>query len=405
VAPQDERRQPANRGPTLDPHEEAPKSSTGTIAGKPVLPALTGVRIVAALWVVFYHLRPQAHTLFGPLTCVDELMGSGHVGVKLFFVLSGFVISYQYLSIVGLGDRYAYARYLWARLSRIYPLQVFTLLALAAIVLSAKAANVQVEHAGSYSLGGFFLDLTLIRAWVTNAQGWNFPAWSLSAEWFAYVVLFPGLAVPFVRRRLTTKPFVLILMALLAGSIITVSLSVQGNNPSPLFSISTAFPLGWLAFLAFRDSVGRRLPWTLTGCMAAAAMLVACYVPDNIIRNSAMVLLSFTLILALAYSRRGPLVALLSSRLFVYGGKISFALYMTHNITISVLSHLVPVGSYSSGALPERAGIYTCYLLSTVAVAAATYHAVEMPAQRFMRRRGETMRLLNDREQVKYRIG
>jgi peptidoglycan/LPS O-acetylase OafA/YrhL len=267
VAPLGERRQPADHGRTRNAHHEDASSSTGTTAGKPVVPALTGVRIVAALWVVLFHLRPSAHTLFGPLTGADDLMRSGYVGVKLFFVLSGFVVSYQYLSLVGLGGRYAYARYLWARLSRIYPLQLFTLLILAVLVLSAKATNTQLDHARSYSIDGFFLDLTLLRAWVTNAQGWNFPAWSLSAEWFAYV-FFPVLAVTFARRRLTTTAFLLFLCALSVGVTIAALLSAQRNSPSPLLSICTAFPLGCLAFVAFRDSVGRGLPWTLLGAVA-----------------------------------------------------------------------------------------------------------------------------------------
>jgi peptidoglycan/LPS O-acetylase OafA/YrhL len=183
-------------------HQEDASSSTGRTVGKPVVPALTGVRIVAALWVVFFHLRPHAHTLFGPLTGADELR-SGYVGVKLFFVPSGFVVSYQYLSVVGLGGRHAYARYLWARLSRIYPLQLFTLLFLAALVLSAKATNSALDHAQDYSADGFLLDRTLLRAWVTNAQGWHFPAWSLSAESFAYQLTakIPAMAIQLSESR------------------------------------------------------------------------------------------------------------------------------------------------------------------------------------------------------------
>ena len=86
------------------------------------LPALTGVRAFAALWVVALHLTAIESVLFHG-TSADALMFLGHpgfLGVDVFFVLSGFIISYNYARTFDQpAERADYGRFLWARLSRI----------------------------------------------------------------------------------------------------------------------------------------------------------------------------------------------------------------------------------------------------------------------------------------------
>ena len=85
--------------------------------------ALTGLRIVAAAWVVAFHFHftpldgvATAARAFGPL------VSAGALGVDLFFVLSGFVIAHTYLDRLGPALRVAAtARFFWARAVRIWP--------------------------------------------------------------------------------------------------------------------------------------------------------------------------------------------------------------------------------------------------------------------------------------------
>jgi peptidoglycan/LPS O-acetylase OafA/YrhL len=55
---------------------------------------------------------------------------------------------------------------------------------------------------------------------------------------------------------------------------------------------------------------------------------------------------------------------------------------------------VIPAESYSNSVVIERDLVYATYLVASLAVAAATYHIVEMPAQRFLRKRGQSMRWL-----------
>src|SRR5512135_599191 len=89
------------------------------------IPSLTGLRAFAAWWVVFFHcsfLLPAA------LPKVYWFARLGYLGVDLFFVLSGFIISYNYWDKLASFSVKAYREFLWLRLARLYPVHLFTLL-------------------------------------------------------------------------------------------------------------------------------------------------------------------------------------------------------------------------------------------------------------------------------------
>ena len=82
------------------------------------LKPLTTMRFFAAAWVVLYH--------YWPLLVAGEkpaLVARGYLGVELFFVLSGFILSHVYLESFG-ARTFSYGRFLWARLARIYPVHL-----------------------------------------------------------------------------------------------------------------------------------------------------------------------------------------------------------------------------------------------------------------------------------------
>ncbi len=68
---------------------------------RPPLPALTGLRAVAAGWVVLFHYRDDLLALVPGLAPLDTFMRAGYLGVDLFFPLSGFVLAYTYADRLG----------------------------------------------------------------------------------------------------------------------------------------------------------------------------------------------------------------------------------------------------------------------------------------------------------------
>src|SRR5215217_6864674 len=93
------------------------------------LPALTGLRFVAAFAVLIAHgatiFLGFAETPYGPITWIKQMSG---LGMTLFFVLSGFVIHYNYGTVVIEPGVRGKLYYIWARFARLYPLFLLTLL-------------------------------------------------------------------------------------------------------------------------------------------------------------------------------------------------------------------------------------------------------------------------------------
>ena len=100
-----------------------------------ILKPLTAMRFFAAMWVVAFHFTPS---LGGGM---PALVAKGYLGVELFFVLSGFILSHVYMESFG-DRRFRYPDFLWARLARIYPVHLATLAGLGLVVGAAALVGV-----------------------------------------------------------------------------------------------------------------------------------------------------------------------------------------------------------------------------------------------------------------------
>lgn len=149
---------------------------------------LTGVRAVAALWVVLFHLNVSATPVHGRLGKVVE---HGMYGVDLFFVLSGFVLSMVYTGRMPERFRWsAYRDFLLRRFAKIYPLHLLTLLAMIGLVAVAARLHFAFSSGAANTPWTAICAALMLNAFGLSDLGWNVPSWSVSAEWFAYSVLF-----------------------------------------------------------------------------------------------------------------------------------------------------------------------------------------------------------------------
>ena len=147
-------------------------------AKKPLLPALSGLRAFAALNIVFFHFSNPKW--FGPFA---PIVDNGYTSVSFFLLMSGFILAYNYSDRAQRGQ--LKARDFWiARLSRLYPIYVFTLL---------LSLGMLMEEWHVRTHGQFFLGLTLtpllLQGWSPNLSTfWNTPAWTMSTEVFFYLI-------------------------------------------------------------------------------------------------------------------------------------------------------------------------------------------------------------------------
>ena len=128
-------------------------------------PALTGLRTVAVLLVLGHHFNPFAPERFG--WRLHKLVAEMHIGVTVFFVLSGFLIGYRYL-----GRPVALRTYFANRFARIYPLY-FLLTTLTFLLHRGSVGSL------ASPLGQYLLNISFLRGLFDDylysgiAQGWS----------------------------------------------------------------------------------------------------------------------------------------------------------------------------------------------------------------------------------------
>ncbi len=176
-----------------------PQAPVLTAERKPTLPALTGLRFFAALAVIISHYT-GAGLLPAPMRVFDFLDG-GRPAVALFFVLSGFILTYNY---DGWLTKTNLRSYFTARFARIYPIHILGLLIAGLSVLILSLSHRQAvflhwfgitEHPSLWLVLSLLSQLLVLTAWLPSArlnQPWNGPTWSISCEFFFYA-LFPSL--------------------------------------------------------------------------------------------------------------------------------------------------------------------------------------------------------------------
>ncbi len=167
---------------------------------RPAIPALTGARFFAALWVLLLHWNG----LYPTDTWFTPVVESGGAGVPFFFVLSGFVLAWNYQGELSLttDHRKATLRYLLRRFARLYPLYVGCLGAfvLLLVLTNGGAALEKCPEGYDYELA-LITNVFALQAWVLSVpyqQCFNAPGWSVSAEFFFYLLL--PLVLPWLER-------------------------------------------------------------------------------------------------------------------------------------------------------------------------------------------------------------
>jgi peptidoglycan/LPS O-acetylase OafA/YrhL len=338
--------------------------------------ALTGLRGVAAWLVVAYHFRSHLAPVAAPGVMV--VVGGGYLAVDVFFVLSGFVIWLNYADRFQRPSIRALAGFLIARLGRVYPLHLFlSILYLMTfmVILEFSAARDTGER---YGLGYYLLSLALLHNWgFTGVVGWNVPSWSISTEWFAYLV-FPAVALAVLRWMRRPAPVVIAaaaLAALAAMLFALVGAESLGERipafglPRCLLEFLIGVALGRLYALA-----GPAPAWALPAALALAVTAVLGKFPDFVVAPAASALLVYGL------TARTPLSPLLENRVALYLGEISYSTYLGHYLVKDwVTLLLVEPG----GGQPAA---FAVYVAVTAAISVLLYHGIELPAQALVRK-------------------
>lgn len=234
--------------------------------------------------------------------------------------------------------------------------------------------------------------LFLVQLWFEpyfDGSSWDGPAWSISAEWLAYL-LFGALILVIFRIARATRARSLVLLAIAAAVPPVVLLMATGHFYTPwswLPRIVMQFTAGALACAAVRKlhltdrtQKGAGYLSILLGAAIVGGLYFFDKHPLNTVGDAGgMVDILFVpQVVALAVGV-GSLPALLSTRLLVYGGQISFGLYMVHELVHT--AWIWTTRQFELTLTPTLSGKATLLGLFAISVigAIALYHLVEEP--------------------------
>ncbi len=356
---------------------------------------LTGIRGFASLWVLLHHapnLFPIGEFNLGVF---EPFFEKGWLGVDLFFVLSGFVISYVYADKMRTFS-WSDARQFWSlRIARVYPAHVVATLAFVPVVVLAQWKFGYSSPNDAFSLPKLAYALTLTNGWgFPDSAGWNLPSWSVSSEWFAYL-LFPFLTLPLARKR--PAPFAgpavdVAAIALILAGCSALGFALNDNNSFTLawgwalLRITSEFVIGCLLFNVFRHCRTQPL---FDGLAAGAGLGIIAVSFAGLPPAFDVVLIALFAVLVLALARaEGPTAKLLGSGPMVYLGEISYSIYLAHALIILLMGQLAQ-RVWTPESVPTWAfgATLVAYLGASMVAGHLLHHFIEQPARRWLRRR------------------
>ena len=359
--------------------------------------ALDAMRGICAVFVCLFHFHANS-----PLQSWGLIRGSWQF-VDFFFVLSGFVISYNYEDKIEKGMP---ARHFMAlRLGRIYPLHIAVLAAFVAMELLALLGPLKSNHEpfdAAHSVSGLISNIFLLRGFSSfGAETWNNPSWSIATEAWAYLIF----ATLVIMRISNIKIIALLVIACAAFLLYMTSKGTAVTGDFGLVRCVYGFALGvicaklWHWMPDFKLST---MLWTaleLTAIIAVIAFLST----SGETRWTILGPLIFA-VTVLIFARDGGYInRALSTPLPVYIGALSYSIYMVHVFVqermANVLNILDRKTSYDFmdtsdpargpviGETVQQGLVLTLVMLAgVIAVSMLTYKFIELPGQAWTRR-------------------
>lgn len=337
--------------------------------------ALETLRGAAALCVAVYHLRLGYFD--------NQFFAHAGIMVDFFFILSGFVIALNYRSrLASVADITAFQT---KRFFRLYPLHLITLLAFVVIEIIASP-----PHGFENDLGSLVANLFLVHNFTEPGLTWNYVSWSISAEFYTYLLF--AIVVFFARSERT----LLIVSTLLCA--VCWTLLLINNRGIIAFEFHTGplrcifnFFLGAILVSLFDRMKHRSVIRSSVPSLALVLLTILGItffgVSGNLFRVFLPFLFALTILVgSLTDPAEARFAALLNHRHLVYTGTISYGIYMIHPFVWWVLQG-------SAGQVVQQSdliatGFVIFGLALVLGVSHLSYKHIEAPAARYGARLG-----------------
>jgi peptidoglycan/LPS O-acetylase OafA/YrhL len=307
-------------------------------------PYLDGLRAVAVYLVVLFHAG-------------SGQFSGGYVGVDVFFVLSGFLVTQLLLRDIMGNGRIRLGRFYSRRFRRLLPAAFVVLIVSAAVYTAIASPAEQIDAIGSfkaaflYSTNWYFVHQATAYFGANIASNPVLHFWSLAVEEQFYLVwpLTLAGAFAFTRRMDRARQLRVIGIVVAVGALASAlfALSLRNSDPNRAYygTDTRAYELLAGALVALVPAIAayaRRhrgaVRVATIASVAVLGVLASSWIDlDAIERGIAVTITTVVLIVALEAADGGVVTRLLSTRSMVYLGKISYGTYLWHWLVILVL--------------------------------------------------------------------
>ncbi len=354
------------------------------------IPALDGIRGLAALSIFIYHYGGM-HSSYGFIRLAGEVINFGWAGVSLFFVLSGFLISG--ILWESFDKKGWWQRFYWRRSLRIFPLYYFALLLIFVATLWFNGHQ--------WPLGSIWPFLIYLQNMPPLYTVWNkFPNafavshfWSLAVEEQFYLI-WPFLLVWTRGRNITARRMCILIWALSFSFRLAVCMAGMKELWAIAFLVSRAGELAMGAYLALavRDAsvkavvlknarfffAGALLAifaviiWTKTAGLETFPMTTVGIAINGIL---------FASLIALSL-QPGAVATFFSMRWLRWLGKISYGIYVYHILLNPLFVWIVLRAFPGLGHDAHFLAIAGVAAIGTLTVASLSFYGFEAPILR-----------------------
>ncbi len=297
-----------------------------------------GLRAISILCVILYHTS-QSFKLD------SVLMDSGNIGVDLFFIISGFLITTLLIREKEKYGQINLKNFYIRRILRIFPLYYLLLFFHLFLVIYVLNAKYPVES--QQFLNNFKYFFTYTSNWFVNRNEETrtifYYAWSLAAEEQFYL-FWPLILYICVKRSYS---FLVIIIVSLLSLLFSPSFGVVAvSSPSVLITILSNIPLaiclGVISALLLHSRYGQKIfdlisAWPVLEISLLAVVLLYILYAYGLTSKLPLLLAMATLTACLATNRVSFISSFFQNNVIVSFGKVSYGLYLYHLLIVNVV--------------------------------------------------------------------
>ncbi len=378
--------------------------------------ALDSWRGICATMVMIYHFAIASHFY------TVDFIRNAYLFVDFFFVLSGFVIAINYQDRLMSG--FGVGKFMLLRFGRVWPLHAFMLgcfILLELVVFNWPELQAAIGRSGfdgeTFSFAAIGTNLLLVHSLpgVHEEVTWNGPSWSISVEFYSYLIFAVGVAILAKLPRSTTLLVISMVAILLAAPVVIYNLGERQNifltTGGGLVRCIFGFAAGVLAAMIFtrwKAPIMRLCSDKMRATVLELVMvsIVILFVDWVGITSYNLVAPYLFLLVILVFAPQGGWVSWgLTRGPLLFLGALSYSIYLVHYIVQAILymtnsmvyartgeELFTRLGGYEEAyANVPRDRLLTgdAYVIGisilVIALSAVTYNFIEKPGRDFVR--------------------